>query len=234
MRSSRFALVCLAAVLLVSAAAAQVNPDKEYAPDENTVLLLHLNEGEGNPKDSSQFGHEATKGTGEWVAEGKHGACMSFEKGLATVKDAETLSCPDAMTVEMWIKPTAEDVGKGYHVLIHKGMTSATGNHRLYLVIKDGRLVNYPAFIGKTVLKADRWNHIAYVVTGTPAKGGKEHFFINGVLDVQGASSWPGLTQKGGFRIGGLTPKMESFKGLIDEVRVSKIARPYPSVEPAK
>jgi hypothetical protein len=118
-------------------------------------------------------------------------------------------------------------VGKGYHIVCHKRATQVS---RLYLVVHNGVVQAYPGLRGKTVLRADRWYHIAYIVTGTKEKGGKEYIFLNGVLDATSASMWEGMTDNTILKIGGLGPKSERYQGLIDELRISNVARTYPGM----
>jgi hypothetical protein len=216
-------------------ARAQVDFNKEFAPDKNTLLLLHFNEGTVDPKDSSPLANTVSMGNAVWVKEGKLGGAVSLKTpGPVLIESAEKIVAPEAMSAELWIKPTAEDVGPGYHVLLHKGTSSSSGNQRLYFTLLNGAVQNYPSFASGTVLKADTWYHIAYVVTGTQEKGGKEFLFINGVLDVSAPSTWTGLTQEGPFKVGTCGGETEPFTGMVDEVRISNIARPYPGVTPAK
>ena len=207
-------------------ALAEVDFTKEFESDENTVLLLHFNE-EESPKDSSGKDHKVALKGAKLTKEGKFGGGLDASGGMALVPHAKTLVIEDAMTVEMWIKPTAEDVGKRYHTLAHK---RSVQKQRLYLTIHNGCLAAYPGVRGKTKLKADKWYHVAYIVTGQKKWGGREYLFINGVLDAEQPSVWEGMVDKCPLRIGGLSKKTESLKGKIDEVRISNIARPYPSV----
>lgn len=206
----------------------QAVPDKEYVADENTVVLFHFNAGQ-ELTDDSPLKNVGSGVGGVWSADGKFGGAMDCTKGGVATSGVPAL--PDAMTVEAWLKPSAQAL-TGYATIAHKGFIANNGCDRLYFTLKDGVLVNYPSFVGKTVLKADQWQHIAYVVTGTQAQGGKEYFFINGVLDKEQPSTWQGLQAEGYTPFGSLRNGSDGFAGLIDEVRISNIARPYPGVQP--
>lgn len=217
----------LASVGVAIFASVSVRFTKELPSDAKTVLLLHFNEGKGVPRDSSSHKHKVTVNGAEWTKQGKFGSAVSFKKGLLSVAYADSLSLRDAMTVEMWIKPTAQDLSKGYHIVAHKRRTQT---HQLYLGLRDGKVISYPGVWARTKLKPDRWYHIAYIVTGTKDKGGREYIFVNGVLDAEQSSVWVGATDKCPISLGGLSLKVERFTGLVDELRISNVARPYPSV----
>ena len=225
---STTALATLLALLCCARGFAQVDYNAEYKPDEHTVLLLHFNEAKGRPQNDGGEKIKVKKMDATWTKEGKFKDALSFEKGILSINDNPTLRFPKQMTVEMWIKPTEADCGKGYHILAHK---RAKAGHKLYFVLKNGHLMNYPAIVGRSKLVGGAWYHVAYVVTGTKAQGGREYLFINGLLDAERPSAWEGVVDAARLRLGGLSKKSEPFKGLIDEVRLSNIARPYRGVK---
>lgn len=228
MRNATILLATVAVLALCAQGLAQVDYTKEFAPDKDTVLLLRLNEGKGQPENAAGEKIKVKKMDAQWSKEGKFGGALSFKDGILAISDNPSLRFPKAMTVEMWIKPTEADCGKGYHILAHK---RSKAGHKLYLVLKNGHLMNYPHIVGRSKLVPGAWYHVAYVVTGTKKDKGREYLFINGLLDADRPSQWEGVTDKAPLRIGGLSKKSEPFKGLIDEVRVSNIARPYPEVK---
>ena len=236
MRTRIFILASLVFLMAAggkSLALTSVDLSKEYTTDENTILLLHFNEGEGTPKDSSSFHPEVHNIAAAWTDAGKFDSGMSFD-GIGnrlTIYDTPNLSAPDEMTVELWIKPSKEALS-GLHSLMNKGGRGGQG--RLDLCLRDGKVQNYGSITGNKVLEPDTWYHIAYVVVGTFATGGKEYLFINGVLDKEQPTRWQGLTQKGALTIGAYSPKYQFFAGTIDEIRISNIARPYPGVDEEK
>jgi len=215
------------ALLCSAAAMAQVDFKAEFEPDEHTVLLLHFNEKEGKPANAADAKIKVAKMKATLTEEGKFGGGLSLEEGILSVAHHPTLVMAGQMTVEMWIKPTEEDVGKGYHILAHK---RAKPGRKLYLVLHNGRLRAYPDTTGRSRLVAGTWFHVAYVVTGTKEKGGREYLFINGLLDAERESTWEGVVEQVPLRLGGLPRGTERFKGVIDEVRISNVARPYPGV----
>ena len=227
----RSAWVCVLAALgwtwCATLHAADVDISKPCVADEHTVLLLHFDEDKGTPKDSSARKQKVILKGATLTREGKLGGGMDLSGGFLIVPHAKSLRIEDAMTVEMWIKPTAQDVGKGYHILAHK---RAIQTQRLYLALSHGYLTAYPAVRGKSKLKADKWYHVAYVVTATKKYGGREYLLVNGVLDAEQPSKWDGLIDNAPLRIGGLAKNQERFQGIIDEVRISSVARPYPGV----
>jgi hypothetical protein len=220
-------LALLATLLLEVPVFAQAAPTEEYAPDKQTALLLHFNEGKGQPECATGNPVKVLTMNAGWSTEGKFGGALSLESGILGIEDKPSLRFSDRMTVEMWIRPTEEDCGKGYHILAHK---RGSPGDKLYLVLRDGRLMNYPRIVGQSRLVGGAWYHVAYVVTGTKEQGGREYLFINGLLDAERPSEWVGVTEKVLLRFGGLNEKTERYRGLIDELRISNVARPYPGV----
>jgi len=234
MKAMRLATCVLVVLVACASVFAQVDFNKPLVADKDTVLLLHFDEGKGEPQDASAAKHAVRNRDAAWTTEGKFGGAMDLADGICLVEHADTLACPEAMTVEAWIKPTAEDVSGGFHILVHKADSPPEGNARLYFLLAKGGVQNYPDFKVAVALEPGKWHHIAYVVTGTQEAGGKEYLFLDGVLLAAKPSVWLGLTQKGVMRIGGLSDKAEAFRGVMDELRISRVARPYPGVEVKK
>ena len=218
-----------------SLARAAVQFDRQLASDGNTVLLLHLNEGEGTPRDSSTSWQTISVGGALWTEEGKFGAAMRFEDAAAQVHDDPAFRMSDEMTIECWVRPSAAALAdQNYHIIVTKHEANPSeSDSRLRLALLEGKVSAHGGLTGRTTLEPDKWYHIAYVVKGTYATGGREWIFINGVLDAEAPTLWRGVTQAGNLNIGGRAEKRMGglFNGLIDELRVSNVARDYPGVK---
>jgi hypothetical protein len=90
---------------------------EEYTPDENTILLLHLNETGGNTVfDASQYSNDGTI-NGNLPSEGKFGTGWSFPNNTSdmgiTLPNSPSLNmtAPSPITLEAWIKMDAHSPG---------------------------------------------------------------------------------------------------------------------------
>ena len=241
-----------ALIALVSAAvicgAAVAAEEKPYEPDENTVLLLHLDEGEGEvAKDSSSAGLnaklEAAPRRPTWEKEGKFGACLRFDGDNADHDgdkqgDADSLvfNCGGklapypALTVEMWIKP--ERLPDQQAVFNRDG----GGRYNLFLMrnrILFNMVVTKPEAKGKRtwaqvvsdpLVQPNQWQHVAAVCDG-------ENLILYHNGTKVKTAPLAGRPTKGASHVtiardGDRRPtSIRGFKGLIDEIRVSKVAR---------
>ena len=76
-----------------------------YQPDGNTFLLMHFDEREKLPKDSSKLKNRVTISTACWTESGRLGGALEFngKDNLEIALDAST-KLRDAFTIECWIK----------------------------------------------------------------------------------------------------------------------------------
>jgi len=76
-------------------------------PDGNTILMLNVDEGTGNPQDSSGKGNHGTITGATWTTQGKFGNALEFDgvNDMVNCGNDESLNITDRITVEAWIKP---------------------------------------------------------------------------------------------------------------------------------
>lgn len=240
-------LVALLSVAVICGVAGAAE-EKPYEPDENTVLLLHMDEGAGEEaKDSSasgltaKFDVEPRKPT--WEKAGKFGGCLRFDgdsadndgdgKGDAdslVINDPGKLGPTPQLTVEMWIKPERLEA--------NQAMFNRAGGGRYNFFLESTRLffimrVNteagkkaWASITSPQVLKLNEWQHIAAVCDGKDLmlyhNGRKvKEAAITGTPSAGGALTT--IARDGDLRC---TPGgIRGYEGLIDEIRISKIAR---------
>ena len=144
------------------------------------------------------------------------------------VPDSPSIRITNALTMEAWVWRTAMGV---QHSVMEKygcpGAGSALGGYVLRVTASDKVLVGLrddcnigTSVIGTTTLKSNTWYHVAGVFDGTQIR-----IYINGALDGTVATTrapQPGNTS---LRIGERGNNGTSFKGVIDEVRLWKVAR---------
>jgi hypothetical protein len=200
----------------------------EYAVDSSTVLLIHMNE------TSDSFVHDASdsnidlKAEGTTIVDGRFGKCRSFSASGDRIQAPHSPLLDfgtSPFTVEAWynslnfIDPSNLLINKkdrqGWFIeLLTAGNvqlgltdTTLTGSQQ-YTYCRGSRLVN-----------DGKWHHVAGVFTQSTFT-----LYIDGILDA----SKPLTVQKsydnpGALVLGAGGPG--TFRGLIDEIRISKKAR---------
>ena len=121
------------------------------------------------------------------------------------------------LTVEAWVRPATNFANA---ILVanagnNTGWSLELNNGQLTLWVSTNLGWQFSRYA--TALSAGQWYHVA----GTYG-GGQARVFVNGVASA--ATNVGTLTQGTTFRIGGLTG-FPYFNGLVDEVRVSNVAR---------
>jgi len=201
---------------------------QEYTTDANTVLLLHFNETSGTTAyDSSGNANNGTV-TGATIVDGKFGKARSFSSGSLTYVELNNLDTNNNnvatvllnnFTVEAWINvgtPTGNEAS-----IVDFGVTQDQTRLKLNAsmnpVFKFGLGITYTS---SKVLSAGQWYHLAASVDRNLNTG---KFYINGILDGTFTPSTGYRYQN--VRVGILDNGNSKFDGIIDEVRISKIAR---------
>jgi hypothetical protein len=200
----------------------------EYAIDTSTVLLLHLNETSGSSVgDASESNLNMTVG-GTTIVDGRFGKCRSFSAPGDWIQTPHSPLLDfgtSPYTVEGWYNSL--NVIDLSNILIGKKdrqgwfieMLTA-GNVQLGLT--DTTLTGsqqYTYCRGSRLVNDGNWHHIAGVFTQSTLT-----LYIDGILDA----SKPLTVQKSYDNQGALvlgTGGPGTFRGLIDEIRISKKAR---------
>jgi hypothetical protein len=191
--------------------------------DQYTVGLWRLNETSGTGayiKDESGNGNHGTP-TGHNVVNGFSGKAIDFN-GTTSVINIPTnagLNLTGDYTLEAWVNigsfppSTSGIIGKysdnGWGLNVTSGGLANMGSH------------SCSNFSGTTVLQPGQWYH----VVGVYQESGNDYVYVNGNLEATGSLSDGNCANDtssvviGQFRTGIL------FDGIIDEVRVSNIAR---------
>jgi len=191
--------------------------------DDDYVAVWHLS-GNAPIADSTANGNDAVS-QGTLDATGLAGGAQSFGGGQwATVATHASLHFMDAMTVEVFAK---SDQAGAYQHFVNLGTATpldvnigcATHNTRMYSrTIIDGVLRN---IYGKTILPTDTWYHLAWRYDGAHYAylldaSVETNLPCSGPIDVA-----PNTTVLLGREMG----YGNYFRGLMDEVRISRKAR---------
>ncbi len=227
--------------------------------DEHTMLLFNLEKDSlvieggklvkvidlsGNGNDglvNTQGGEKAANpgvqpsGPPEIVA-GKFGDALYFDgTNYLEVVDSPTLDITEQLTMEVWVKPEVA-------VVSGDSMSVMTKDVGYYMQIRDGKIGNYfydvtpPGYhLSKKDIKINDWTHIAITYDGRTIR-----FYVNGAEDSK-------VDATGNIRLNdeslGIAnevrvpargaPNQRYYKGIIDEVRVSNIARAADEIKDA-
>ena len=195
----------------------------EYTADNNTVLLLHMNETSGNTvNDVSQNRYTGSFKSGSFVPGRFGNAFQPGDSGGISIQSFYGLDMENQFTIEAWVNMYSPPQGTVSIFLFPCWDRTFEVTNMLDLWIKicsETECKDY--WTNRPLLKLGKWYHIAVTF-----KEGIVKFYVNGVLE--GCNSVTpymaariGLARIACFAGGGV----EAFKGVIDEVRISKIAR---------
>jgi hypothetical protein len=227
MTGTRIALFVIALGLAQAAGAGPVDLSKPLPVDKDTLCLFHLDDVAGGEIKDAVAGGKPGKVKAPTAAPGKFGGALDCngENGWADVSGLPRNEGLRALTVECWVKlrgsPAGDVVCRGGQYMIRLA-GSATASFWI-----DGawRYVK-----GERPLPVDRWTHLA--ITWDQAKK-KVSIYVDGRLDVEETPEdvSDGLLGDGQplLRLGGKTwqSPAPNLNGLLDEVRVSSVAREY-------
>jgi prepilin-type N-terminal cleavage/methylation domain-containing protein len=141
--------------------------------------------------------------------------CLELD-GVSSYMDIKVMSIPKSVTVAAWIKTTAG----GEEAVVSNRNPSQYGAIMVGIQSKKpfvwDNSAGGGAFRGDTVVADGTWHHIVFV---SKADSGAV-WYVDGKLDVSGSLNRNAST--GNVRIGYDTsnPAVQSFPGMIDEVRI--------------
>ena len=199
----------------------------EYLPDEATLGLWHFDDG-----DVADISANAVKGEVEgkggwnenqtWNKENKPGKSFVFDGNtVISFGEADVLIPKVEITIEAWVYP--EDLS-GWR-LIFTNWDGPPGAY--HLGVQDGiakfhiNTEKGVAFAGAAKpLELEEWQHVAGTYDSNQVK-----LYIDG--KEVGSTNHGGKLQGAGFDviIGSKNTRQFKWKGLMDEVRISNIAR---------
>ena len=195
-----------------------------YAAED---IIFHFSFDEGNgdkTADMSENNLEGTVKSGEWV-DGIIGKALKFNNGAVTVP-AFNLGEPDAMTIEMWFKPTEKLAGGGRIDLMYRG----NGGGRPHLTFNRGGLL-FGCYLATKAVEFQiistynafepQWYYM--VVTQDQDKA---ILYLDGKKDAEGDS---GGAVRMDFSANGMSIAANGgtqnfFNGTVDEVKMWSVA----------
>ena len=184
----------------------------EATPDSGIVGLWHFDEGIGSTaSDSSGYGNDGT------LSGGKFGNALDFDgdDDYVLVPDDPTLRV-STFTLEAWIYPRT--IPDTWPRILHKG------NYEFDLYITDTNLatnIDGTAFYSETgIITLHEWQHVAVTCDGE-----KVAFYRNNVKVGEHTTTKTASPDFENLYIGNRGDLERDFDGVIDEVRISNIAR---------
>lgn len=133
------------------------------------VLHMPLNEGQGNPHDSSGLGHNGTNHGADWLP-GDFGYVMDFNGTSDWVDLAQTAGGVfEQMTLMAWVRWT--NVDGAWETPLHRGVGTSVGGsiffialyggqHKIVCTIGAGAGIGFDPGDTGLVVQPDRWYHI--------------------------------------------------------------------------
>ena len=205
----------------VATSTIQVTVDNSAPTPSGLVAAYGFEELTGTATtDSSGSGSTGTISGAARTVAGKYGRALSFDgvNDLVTVADAPGLDLSTGMTLEAWVRPTANT---GWRTVVTKeqvgnivyGLFSNSDTARPSGIVSVGPAQDIAR--GPSALVLSSWTHLATTYDGAVLR-----LYVNGSLVVSRnvSGAMPNSSQP--LQIGGNNVWAEWFAGSIDEVRV--------------
>ena len=214
---------------------------EEYSPDANTILLMHFDEGSGI--DANDISGNANHGTllppgsePAWV-DGVFGKALQFDGAddFVEIADSPSLAIANDITIEMWVKTQPYT---GWRALMSKFHGTGPPRKDIYIYLYGGQFGFALAgprdadWNTSLPVNINEWTHIAIVYNGSDMSVYRNGALVNslpatGSLDI----SLPDSTEP--VYLGYVSEwTNENFTGVIDEVRISDVARDFSTNQP--
>ena len=243
MKNSYFVL---AFIIFISSSALGQNPvcdsillntAPEFCLDTYAVALWHFNEGAGDTAyDATNNNNDGVIYGATWV-DGKFGKALNYnpsDTSHVLVPNSTSLQITGAITMEAWIE--SKNTGPGpLNLIVQKGDGGFPGGNSYWFALQGDKKLqaslttpgdSYWELTGDSSIVLNNFYYVAMTWNGDEDTSSIK-FYLNGIVDTAVSV---GLTsiQVSNSPLGiGFTPISETyyFDGIIDEVRISKIAR---------
>jgi len=202
--------------------------------------LVKVNDLSGNGNDglvNTQGGKPGGQASGPpEVVDGKFGEALYFDgTNHLEVLDSPTVAIEEQITMEAWVKPEVA-------VVSGDSMSPMTKDRCYYMQVRGGKIGNYfynvtpPGYhLSKKDIEIDDWTHIAITYDGKTKRfyvNGEEDSTVDATGNIQKTDDSLGIAAEVRIPARGAA-NQRYYKGIIDEVRVSNIARPANEIKDA-
>ena len=191
------------------------------------VGVWHLGENGGNHDDSTSTGKDGTRQGNTYEANGKLGATQSFDGNNDYIEIGSLGIGGDALlTVSAWVN-LANLPSSGQHATVWGNYDSSTNRSLLNVSTDDQKLTAFAKAGGNTVIgdiksgqamAADTWQYVAVSLNAT---AGTAEVGLDGVI---ASGDYLSAITADSHVIGAMDTN-HYFDGLIDEFRISNVAR---------
>ncbi len=171
--------------------------------------------------DSSGKGNLGTLSGPTRTSSGRYGGALTFDgvNDLVTTADANSLDLTGGMTLEAWVRPSAQS---GWRTAILKE-TSGNLVYSLYSssafggsgVARPSSWIDAQSVASTQALPANSWTHLATTYDRTTWR-----LYVNGTQVASRTYTAAIPTSSGALKIGGNTIWGEWFAGQLDEIRI--------------
>lgn len=189
--------------------------------------VWHLSESGNTIKDSTGNGNTGTN-NGMWTADGRMGTAREsdgstnyYNISINPISSDITFSHNSDMTISAWVKPNS---WSGRSEIIGSRRADALGVAVLSNGTIEGQFDDiFPTSTG--TVSFGNWNHIVVVQNGHPTDS-TASFYLNGQFDSTGSSrDQNGWGSQPYLFIGYESRSNSRLNGVVDEIRISKVAR---------
>jgi biopolymer transport protein ExbB len=195
--------------------------------DVNQTAVYHLNEKAGPPRDSTAFGHDMERSSAAPGDSGliDSGVKFGVEQSMAlAATPALTLDAERGNTVSFWLRPEslAEDATlfsqASQRWRLRVGLAELLPYLELTDLAQGGDSRETIRLEADKALVINRWQHFALTVAG-----GSVQLLLDGQPILAAQLAIPKISGELSF---GAANALPGFRGTLDELRLSSIARP--------
>ena len=189
--------------------------------DSNYKGVWHLNtnfnDSTSNANNGSNSGSTDTSGQ---IADARK---FNGTDSYISVHNSGSLQLTSGLTIEGWVKLSSFGSGSNVDPIIRKGEGTPNNyelciaNSKLSLQLDEN---DTAGLFGSTNLSTGTWYYVVGAWDGTTRR-----LYVNGVQDVSGSKSGSIGTDTRSLYIGGRSGATDVSKGIVDEVRLSNVAR---------
>ena len=193
--------------------------------DVNQVAVYHLSELDGNPKDATAYGNNSASFSGKLGIPSAvgNGARFGAAGDKITIARSPSLNFSKGLTFSAWVRPS-ETAGTANLFSWNDGSLSIVvgmDDGKAYGSVASGK--GTASTTPKTAsLAAGLWHHLA--VTVEPDK--QITLYVNGVEAASAQFKGPVPSPSSDIIIAGSEKGVNPFRGELDEVELSNLARP--------
>ena len=200
-----------------------VSASTQACPASPPVAAYSFDAGSGTSlTDNSGSGNTGTISGATWTSAGKTGGALTFDgvNDLVTIADKASLDLTTGMTLEAWVRPTANStwrtvVTKETSGNLTYGLFSNSDAPQPSAIVSIGSNPIQDITRGPTAVPVSAWTHLATTYDGAVLR-----LYVNGTqvssTNVTGAMA----NSAGPLQIGGNSVWPEWFQGQIDDLRV--------------